>query len=175
MHNPYVHSNYERRPDDDYQTIDARCVQALIETWPVSGRIVDCCAPKGSGIVYALHKLGFLDAVCARSTSFVDPADWIVTNPPYKRGVVDEIANSIVARVRSGEVTGAALLMRANWDLARCRAALFADPLYRGQTRLRFRPLWSDERKAEPIHSFVHHIWTPGEGEPVIRYWPGKV
>lgn len=168
----YVHSGYERWPDDDYQTIDPRCVQALVETWPISGRIVDCCAPQGSGIVYSLHRLGFLSAQCEPTADYLGFAGWIVTNPPYKRGVVDEIATTVVDRVRRGYAAGAALLMRANWDLAACRHELFADGLYRGQTRMRFRPWWSEERKAQPIHNYVWHVWTAGEGEPVIRYWP---
>ena len=44
--------------------------------------------------------------------------------------------------------------------------------LYRGQTRMRFRPWWSGDRKAQPIHNYVWHVWAPGVGEPVIRYWP---
>ena len=40
-----------------------------------------------------------------------------MTNPPYGRDVVDAIAEATVARVRSGQVLGAALLMRASWDL----------------------------------------------------------
>lgn len=168
---PYVHSGYERIPDDNYQTVDGRCVQALVETWPIEGRIVDCCAPQGSGIASWLKDNGH-DAYCAGTVNFIDPADWIVTNPPYLRGVVDEIATGIVGRVRAGEVKGAVLLMRANWDLAACRSALFADPLYRGQTRLRFRPFWSEDRRAQPIHSFVLHVWSEGSGEPIIRYWP---
>jgi hypothetical protein len=168
---PFVHSNYERRPDDDYQTIDARCVQALVDTWPVKGAIVDCCAPNGSGIIYALHRLGHLTACCAASVDSAPAADWIVTNPPYLRDVVDRIASGILSEVRSERSTGAALLMRANWDFAARRADLFADPLYRGQTRMRFRPWWSEDRKAQPIHNYVWHVWTLGEGEPVIRYW----
>lgn len=168
---PYVHSNYERRADDHYPTIDGRCVQALVDTWPISGRIVDCCAPQGSGIVDELRRLGY-DAHAAPEVVGTAAVDWIVTNPPYKRGLVDEIATTIVDRVRRGRTGGAALLMRANWDLAACRAELFADPLYRGQTRLRFRPWWSEDRKAQPIHSYVFHVWHPGSGEPVIRYWP---
>ena len=98
----------------------------------------------------------------------------IVTNPPYSRGVVDAIADATIARVRSGQVLGVALLMRANWDLAQRRAHLFALPEYAGQTRMRFRPWWSEERKAQPIHNFVWHVWAghrPG-AEPVVRYWP---
>ena len=42
---PYVHSDTNVAPGNDYQTIDPRCVQALIETCPwLAGSIVDPCA-----------------------------------------------------------------------------------------------------------------------------------
>ena len=98
--------------------------------------------------------------------------DWIVTNPPYKRGLVDEIARQAVHHCQQGQVQGVALLMRPIWDLAACRTGLFDLSLYRGQTRLQFRPWWSEERKAQPIHNFVWHVWAQGEGDPVVKYWP---
>jgi hypothetical protein len=45
---PFVHSGYERKPDDDYQTVDPRCLQALLDTWEIDGTIVDCCGRHGS-------------------------------------------------------------------------------------------------------------------------------
>jgi hypothetical protein len=166
---PYVHSNYERRELDHYPTIDPRCIDALLATWPIQGRIVDVCAPQGSGIVDRLVELG-RNAVC---DDFDTVASWVVTNPPYKRGLVDEIAAAAVAHVSNSRVQGAAFLMRASWDLAACRSALFASPMYAGQTRMRFRPWWSEERKAQPIHNYVWHVWTPSRtAEPVVRYWP---
>jgi hypothetical protein len=168
---PYVHSNYERRDQDHYPTIDSRCVHALVETWNVCGMIADCCAPQGSGIVDELRRLGY-DAHAAPEVTGTAAVPWIVTNPPYDLRIVDQIAGEVVARLERGFHKACAFLMRANWDLAARRAELFASPLYRGQTRMRFRPYWSEERKASPIHSYVWHVWAPGEGEPVIRYWP---
>ncbi len=168
---PYVHSGYERRADDNYQTLDSRCIDALLATWPVTGRIVDCCAPQGSGIVDRLVALGH-DAHGAADAFGDFKADWIVTNPPYKRGLVDEIAEAAIARVRERETQGAAFLMRANWDFAASRAGLFDRRWYAGQTRMRFRPYWSAERKSSPIHNFVWHVWQSTDGEPVVRYWP---
>ena len=168
---PFVHSRYARRADDHYPTIDGRCVQALVETWPIGGVIVDCCAPQGSGIVDWLCDHGH-DARCAGTVDFSGHADWIVTNPPYKRGLVDEIARQAVHHCQQGRVQGVALLMRPIWDLAACRTGLFDLSLYRGQTRLQFRPWWSEERKAQPIHNFVWHVWAQGEGDPVVKYWP---
>lgn len=173
---PYVHSRFERRAQDHYPTIDSRCVDALLDTWPVFGEVVDCCAPQGSGIVDALNASGGFSgkAECASTADAPFKANWIVTNPPYARGIVNEIAQVIVSRVASGNISGAAMLMRANWDLARGRADLFEPPWYAGQTRLRFRPFWTNERTAQPIHSFVWLLWSKWNGEPVIRYWPKK-
>ena len=168
---PFVHSRFARRPDDHYPTIDGRCVQALVETWPIEGVIVDCCADQGSGIVDWLNDHGH-DAYCASTVDFTGHADWIVTNPPYKRPLVDEIACQVVGRVQSGEAAGAALFVRPGWEQAVCRRDLFDNPLYRGRTALQFRPWWSVSRKANPIHPFVWHVWTHGEGEPVTRHWP---
>lgn len=173
---PFVHSRFARRASDHYPTIDSRCVQALLDTWNVEGKVVDCCAPQGSGIVDALRELADdrVHAVCAETADAPFRADWIVTNPPYARGIVDEIAQVIVSRVVSGEVLGAAMLMRANWDLAACRADLFASPWYSGQTRMRFRPWWSESRSKQPIHSFAWLVWSRWgyDDEPVVRYWP---
>ena len=168
---PFVHSRYERLADDHYPTIDGRCVKALVETWTIKGVIVDCCAPKGCGIVDWLNDNG-QDAYCVGTVDFSGHADWIVTNPPYKLGLVNRIAWQALARLERREVEGVALLMRSTWDHAACRADLFASPLYRGQTRMRFRPWWSKERTANPIHNFVWHVWSRGEGGPVSRYWP---
>ena len=55
---PFVHSSYERKAEDDYQTIDTRCIKALLGTWTIVDPIVDCCAPHGSGIVDTLRAMG---------------------------------------------------------------------------------------------------------------------
>lgn len=168
---PYVHSGYERRADDHYPTVDGRLLEALQDTWDIGGRIIDCCAPQGSGIVDWLRSNG-LDAHCEPTAFGGEPADWLVTNPPYLRGLVDGIARVALARLRRREVHGVAFLTRASWDLANCRADLFERPWYAGQTRMRFRPWWSEDRKAQPIHNFCWHVWMPGpRGEPVVRYW----
>lgn len=168
---PYVHSNYERIEGDNYQTIDPRCVQALVESWEIRGTVVDCCAPNGSGIVTDLAARGYW---ATGLSNYIEPygCDWIITNPPYNRRVVDDIVEYAVHKVREEEIYGAAFLMRANWDFAACRKYVFSPPYYRGQIRMRFRPWWSEERTAQPIHNYVWHIWQPGSGEPIVRYWP---
>jgi hypothetical protein len=146
-------------------------VQALVETWRIAGTIIDPCAPNGSGIADELIRLG-QDARCADSPTGPITCGWLVTNPPYDLRFVDEIAWQMLRSVESASALGMAMLMRANWDFAARRADLFSHGLDRGQTRMRFRPWWSGDRKAQPIHNYVWHIWSPGAGEPVIRYWP---
>ena len=132
---------------------------------------VDCCAPQGSGIVTRLNELG-RDAHGADDALGSFQADWIVTNPPYQRGLVDRIATACLDRLRLADVRGVAFLMRANWDLAACRAQLFYRPWYAGQTRMRFRPWWSEDRSAQPIHNFCWFVWQRWPHEPITRYWP---
>lgn len=168
---PYVKSNFERIARDDYKTIDHRCVDALIKSWPISGNIVDCCSPNGSGIVSRFNERGRKASGVADAFSDFE-ADWIVTNPPYDRNIVDLIANSCVDKLKRGKVSGVAFLMRANWDLSQIRENLFLPPWYSCQIRMRFRPWWSEERTAQPIHNFVWHVWQKSEYEPIIRYYP---
>ena len=174
MNKPYVHSNYERIKDDDYKTIDPRCVQALMKTYPVWGYVIDCCAPTGSGIVdnlleYGVRAVGKDDAFAP-----VYFPDWIVTNPPYTRELVDEIVWHQIRRLENKEVLhGVAVLVRNNWDFAKKRYELFTHDYYAGQVHMMFRPWWSKEQKAEPIHNFVWHIWKVSEFKrtPEVWYW----
>ena len=79
---PFVHSSYERKAEDDYQTIDTRCIEALLDTWTIFDPIVDCCAPHGSGIVDTLRAMG-RDASGVPDAFGEFAAHYIVTNPPY--------------------------------------------------------------------------------------------
>lgn len=175
MKKPYVQSNYKRIDDDDYKTIDPRCVQALMETQPVWGYVIDCCAPSGSGIVEELCKrnvraVGMPDAFGA----FHNP-DWIVTNPPYTKKVVDEIVWHQIQRIELGNVlAGVCILVRNNWDFAKSRYSLFTHPFYLGQIHMMFRPLWiKGKKKHEPIHNYVWHIWRGADlpSTPSVWYW----
>ena len=168
---PYVHSNYARIPDDDYKTIDPRCVRALVDTIPVHGKIVDCCAPSGSGIYDELKRLK-RNAHCIGDAFSNFSADWVITNPPYKRGLVDSIVMEQIVRVQNNEFVGFAALLRNNFDFAKSRYEMFTSPSYFGQIHMMFRPWWSEEHEQSPIHNFVWHIWRFSEAEePFVRYW----
>jgi hypothetical protein len=172
---PFVHSGYERKENDDYQTVDKRCVQALIQSTSVGGKMIDICGSHGSSIVNILLQEGFGYAYAAPE-AFVkhEGFDWIVTNPPYDRRVVDKYIEHSLAHIQKNLVYGAAFLMRANWDFASSRTKFFDHGLYAGQIRMRFRPWWTEERTAQPIHNYVWHIWSCNvcEEGPIIKYWP---
>lgn len=168
---PYVHSNYERIEDDNYQTVDPRCVQGLVDKVKLTGRIVDVCAPNGSKIVDALKNLGY-DAI-GYEDAFIPIVfgNWIVTNTPYKKGVVDKLISRQIDRV-GWDVYGFAALLRTNFDHAKTRKHLFQHNHYYGQVKLCFRPYWTEERKHSPIHNYVWHIWTAdAEGCSKVMYW----
>lgn len=183
----YVKSNYPRIPGDYYPTIDPRCTWGFLEWFRPAGLVVDPCAPNGSGIVTTLQECGLkAEGLPDAFADFV--ADWIVTNPPYgrelvdlpagwgmktKRGpdgklpLVDAIIWAGIRAVEAGKVRGAAYLVRSTFDHAKSRADMFESRYYEGQIKLRFRPWWSEDRSKQPIHNYVWHIWT------LKRYYPG--
>jgi hypothetical protein len=175
MRKPYVHSNYERIEDDDYKTVDVRCVQALIESAPfIQGLIVDPCSPSGSGIVNHLQKMGFQANGLSNAFSQTEGIDWIITNPPYKKKLVDEILWYQINRFETENVFGVAALLRNNFDFAKTRYEMFNNLWYSGQVHMMFRPRWIDgAQKHSPIHNFVWHIWTASHKScaPSVWYW----
>lgn len=174
---PFVHSGYARKENDDYQTIDGRCLEALVASTPgilKSDHIVDFCASHGSGIVTKLNEMGFFASGAPNAFENIK-CDWIVTNPPYDRKIVDSFVDHAISLLDSGSVrVGAAFLMRANWDFAVSRSRLFDNPRYAAQIKMRFRPWWTEKRDAQPIHNFVWHLWTAKSQtqRPVVLYWP---
>jgi len=175
MTTPFVHSNYPRVQDDHYSTRDPRCVLSFLEHFVVDGKVCDVCSPNGSGIIEELQRLGY-DGWCASDAfSSEIAADWIITNPPYTRGLVDKIIHRQIDRFSENGINGLAMLLRANFDMAKSRASMFEEcELYYGQIRMRFRPWWSEERKAQPIHNYVWHIWMRNEERyPIVLYSDG--
>lgn len=166
-------SRYERREGDFYPTIDTRTVDGLLHFLALPGKIVDPCAPDGSGIVDYLNELGF-DAHCVGDAFSDFEADWIVTNVPYKRSQVDEIMYAQIKRVWLGQVKGFISLNRSIFDFAKGRKEMFTDALYIGDIHLCFRVFWSEDRSMEPKHNYVWHIWStePINQRPRYYYAP---
>lgn len=169
MKTHYNHSGYDRIEHDDYQTEDRRCAKALIESWPIRGRVVDCCAPFGSKLVdHLIHYKK--DAHCIGNAFEDFSANWIVTNPPYKKDIVDNIVSACLDKLEDGRVNGVAILVRATWDFASCRTAHF-ERNFACQVHMRFRPWWGEERIAQPQHNFVWNIWEKTGEKPTIKWW----
>lgn len=174
MNKPYVQSNYERIKDDNYQTIDRRCIRALIDTYPImeGQTIIDCCANRGSGIVDGLHDLGFIATGINDAFDTTTWATWNIFNPPYKRGYVDKIIRHQIRGLEDGRFGGLALLVRNNFDFAKSRWDMFTHQYYAGQVHMMFRPWWMSEKKSSPIHNFVWHVWLrPWNEFPTVKYW----
>jgi len=174
MNKPYVHSKYERIKDDDYKTIDSRCVTALVESFTIykDSSIIDCCSPSGSGIVNRLKEIGFNAE--GRDNAFEDwVSDWNIFNPPYTKKLVDEIIWKQIHGLEEERFRGIAVLVRNNFDFAKSRYNMFTHPYYVSQIHMLFRPLWVEEKKAEPIHNFVWHIWRVRSliSAPTVLYW----
>ena len=146
-------SGYPRVDGDNYQTVDPRCLDSLLEVYDFEGPILDpCVSPEGeSQLVTQLIDHGYK----AIGGSLYDHnCNSVITNPPYKRDVVDKIASEILYQVQSGQLQWAALLVRSGWDQAKKRQYLFDDPAFSGLVRLTFRPWWTESRKAQPIHGY---------------------
>lgn len=178
---PYVHSNYKRKKNDSYMTIDPRCVAGLVEALFGQERmfpILDVCAAEGSAIVKQMKKLGFpAYGIADAFSDSITPGYWIVTNPPYMRPLVDNIIKRQIERIHLGQALGFAALLRSNFDFAKSRRWMFSENIhYFGQIKLLFRPWWSDDKKAQPIHNFVWHIWTSQAktAPPIVRYATGE-
>lgn len=175
-------SNFKRRKNDHYPTIDKRAVDAilhhfasklLVSRWK-SKRIVDICSPNGSAIVDYLVSRKFTAFGVGDAFKPKLNADWIITNTPYKRSQVDKIINCQIERVRRGEVEGAAFLLRTAFDHAKVREEMFDHPNYYGQIKICARLWWSKSRKKPPFHNFVWHIWANGNHpiKHVLYYYP---
>lgn len=167
MSNPYVKSNYERQPLDHYPTVDNRTVISLHATWQVPTPAIDPFHGDEQTPLWPARN-GYL-------RDMLGPCRSVITNPPYKRPLVDELMEEVIKAVRHGVIDFAAALMRLQFDCAKSRASMFHPP-YAGKTIMTFRPWWfpESERTASPIHNYQWLIWDRRhKGEPVVRYHNG--
>jgi len=177
--NNFVRSGRDRIADDNYQTVDPRCVQALVETFgdSILGEmtVVDSCSPQGSGILNWFSSTNIKTRECSDAFSKDYYCDWTIFNPPYTRGLVDRIIDSQIGALSEGRTrVGMAVLLRTGFDHAKTRTNLFRDNIaYAGQIKMLFRPLWFADTTITPIHNYVWHIWTSDNlGKPPrVWYW----
>lgn len=175
--NNFVRSGRERIADDNYQTVDDRCMDAFYHWFNVSsGTVIDCCSPNGSGILRwfdANTQAHTCDVLDAFSKDYY--CDWNIFNPPYKRGIVDRIILAQIEGLKSGKTrVGCAALLRTGFDHAKTRKNMFEnEPTYAGQIKMTFRPIWFEGGDSTPIHNYVWHIWTSENLgiSPRVWYW----
>jgi hypothetical protein len=175
-----MHSGYPRLKNDDYKTIDPRCTYALVEHINLRPfHVIDPCAPSGSGIVDTLRSIGIKASGLPSAFDSTVLGGWHVTNPPYTRGLVDDILNFHISLVREQLITGFAALMRWGFDHAANREAMFENNIYYyGQIKTLFRPVWmkkEKDKKKQPFHPFVWHIWTGFNDFPRVMYSKGEL
>lgn len=179
MTNPaLMNSGYERLEDDSYFTIDPRCVYALLEHFDLTPySVVDPCAPSGSGIVDTLKDCGV--KAYGKADAFDDSflGKWHVTNPPYTRGLVDEIVWHQIKLVMAGKIWGFASFHRWQFDHASSREHFFKhNSFYHAQIKTEFRPDWKERKPGDknPFHPYIWHVWTHDNiGAPVVLYSNG--
>lgn len=168
-------SEFERIEDDNYQTIDDRCIKALVarSAFYPSQSYVDCCSPNGSGIVKSLQSMGFSARGAPDAFDNEIICDWIVSNPPYKRSIVDKIIYRQLQRIEDSQVDAVAMLLRTGFDHAKTRLPMFGENRYYcGQIKMLFRPKWFEDGDKTPIHNYVWHVWSKGwDSSPRVWYW----
>lgn len=200
-------SDYERMPRDLYET-PAWVTDALVphlmapdqlSVWEPaagSGKMADALLAHGYDVyqsdIELLHNLSAtgkrgLQASCdflkRTSLPVIDnrtPA--IITNPPYKRGVVDKFVRHALKLTQpyDGMV---AMLLKVDFDCGSTRADIFENhPAYLGKVVLTRRIVWFDSgNKNGPKENHAWFIWdwrrirTQAESVPLptIRYAAG--
>lgn len=174
----FAKSKFSRVPGDFYPTIDERCTKAVIETFDFEFMhdhcFVDPCAPQGSGIIDTLKKFGYSNSACYGEV--FDDLDYhndiIITNPPYKRGLIGPIMRELIRKVNDRGAIALYVLLRTGFDHGRAYADIFDHPFYAGQLKLRFRPWWSEDHSVAPLHNFSWHVWADNWERPNVWYWP---
>ena len=168
MTNSYIKSGFARLENDHYPTVDARCMISLLAAYP------DIPAPSLDPFCSATESTKLAPAISGNLRDVKGRFQSVITNPPYKRGLVDKLMKSVIKAVKDGDIQVAAALMRINWDCAKQRSSYWKWP-FACSLRLQYRPYWSEEpATASPIHSYQWLIWDRRHKvEPVIRYHDG--
>jgi len=176
-------SGYARQPKDHYVT-PGWVTRALVPHMSkYSARIWEPACGSGK-MVSALRSKGFMvvkftDIDTASNFLLWDeaapPINVIVTNPPYK------LAQQFIEhalRLMEPCQGSVAMLLRADYDHAKCRAHLFRDcPAFAKKLVLTKRIVWFVEAdgkpKASPSFNHSWFLWSwKHEGPPIISYGP---
>jgi hypothetical protein len=185
-------SRFERIEGDGYLTLDAHwVVPALLRSVPIAGRVLESAA--GRGHLSLELKRADYDVTSRDVRLYEDPLvddievgdirtlaslagfSWVVTNLPYRD--LKELAE-ILVRLGTRDRCGVALLVRAEWPIAKARRALVhSHPWLHGIVQLTSRPWWAERTNGSksPRHNFCWCVWgaQPRQGDAWIR-WAGK-
>ena len=185
-------SRSERIEGDGYLTIDAHwIVPALLGAMPIKGRVFEPAAGRGH-ISLELNAPALSSSPSTsrptknplvpdigqgdiRSLESLAGFSWAATNLPY--GDLEGLAE-ILVRLGTRDRCGVALLVRAEWPIAKTRCNLIhSHPWFHGIVQLTSRPRWVERTKCSksPRHNFCWCVWgaQPREGDAWIR-WAGK-
>jgi hypothetical protein len=182
-------SRFERIEGDGYFTLDSDwIVPALLSAMPIKGRVLEPAAGRGH-ISVELKRAGLIVEsfdIRAYENPFVPDIrlgdirkleslagfSWVVTNLPY--GDLEEMTE-ILVRLGTRDRCGVALLVRAEWPIAKARHNLIhRHPWFHGVVMLTSRPRWvpREQETASPRHNFAWAVCgaTPRVGDPWLRF-----
>jgi hypothetical protein len=167
-------SGYERKPDEEYNTI-AWPVVALLLVVKSIGLAWDPCDRGNGELVATVRSLGvnaigtsndFL-ATTAAPPGVTD----LITNPPYGENRRGELAEAFIRHALELKIPRIAMLLRVDFDSAIKRQHLFRrNPHFAGKIPLLGRIMWF----AGPSSPSDNHAWFLWDrayvGAPIIRY-----
>ena len=183
---------FERIEGDGYFTLDSDwIVPALLGAMPIKGRVLEPAADCGhislelkrAGLIVESFDIRAYENPLVpdigkgdiRSLESLAGFSWAVTNLPY--GDLEELAE-ILDRLGTRYRCGVALLVRAEWPIAKARRNLIhAHPWFQGIVMVIARPRWvpREQETVSPRHNFAWAVWgaQPRVGDAWIR-WVGK-
>jgi hypothetical protein len=96
--------------------------------------------------------------------------DSIVTNPPYALADLFIVHALRLMERANGQV---AMLLRTDFDHAKCRQHLFQHPAFSKKLVLTKRIKWFEDSKGQPSFNHAWHLWDwKHSGPPIIVYGP---
>ena len=183
-------SGHDRVENDFYGTIDTDCTRVLLDflarrgtsvlrrtVWEPAcgqGHISKICRLYGATVfesdiapqVPGAATFDFTQAEDFTCAGFNLPAnpDFIFTNPPYKRELIDAFMSKCVMYAKDYGIT-CAMLMRNEVDSAVTRTKFFRDcPQFDTKLSLLWRPRWIANSKGSPRHNYAWFIGSRAAG-----------
>lgn len=179
---------HERVENDFYGTIDEDCTTVLMD-WLADNRI----GVEGSVVWEPANGQGHMSNVIRRygpremilsdiapqlpdtvpfdflgnddfSEFTISEPQFIITNPPYQKEILDGFLAKCVEYSRDYGIT-CALLVRKEVDSAVTRHKFFAGcKQHMASINLLWRPRWIVGSTGSPRHNYVWHVWSPYAG-----------